>query len=97
MKLLTDLSVLVNASNNKRETRPKVFVARFPDAMQVESDTDVDVILAQVGYGVEGPVITRELCDALPGEEFHQFICDTLASEVQLGLVSSVEINKLLE
>ena len=97
VKLLTDLSVAVNAEQNARKSRPKIFVARYPTYLQVDADTDVDLILVQLGYGKSDPVLYRERCEGLAEDQFHQHICDTLAEHVQAGTVNPVEINKLLE
>ena len=93
IRLLTRLTVLTNERKDQPITRPKVFVARYPDSTHIESDSAVDVILAQVGYGKLEPKLTRESLEPLSQDEFHRFICDTLAAELQAGSVSPMDIN----
>jgi len=96
LQLLTDLSVLVAVRKNQIPTRPKVFVARYPDSIHIESDSAVDVILATIGYGTAGPVLQCDTLAPIPADEFHRMIHDELASEMQAGRVTPMEINNTL-
>ena len=96
LKLLTDLSVLIGPDNKTAVAPPKVLIIRQPEGDVVETTSPVNLVVVQL-INRDEQLLQRVSLEPLPEEEFYQLVCDTLATELQEGRISMVDINKVIE